>query len=73
MCCGNENDLRDPRRFGALAVVSPSTLHHEQTESLSGQIVFFNHSDHKSQVATHVSFTPKNMDYYSRDLVLTIL
>ncbi|CAN8106028.1 unnamed protein product [Discula destructiva] len=72
MCGGHDNDLLDPRRFGALAVVSPSSALELESANLSGHILFFNQSDHKSPMATHVSYTPNETHSCCRDLVLTI-
>lgn len=75
MCGGSEKDLLDPRRFGALAVLKPSSPLEAKAAKLSGQLVFFNNSDHNSQTATHISFTPNQTSGQSlcSDLILTIL
>lgn len=70
MCGGSEKDLHDPRRVGALAVVSDRS---GVGQGLSGQIVFFNDVDSKSTLATHVKFTPVNSHQIRHDLTLTIL
>lgn len=70
MCGGSERDLKDPRRFGALAVLSGSP---GPGQDLSGQLIFFNDSHHESSVATHVSFIPTRNQTLSEDLTLTIL
>lgn len=72
MCCGNEKDLQDPRRFGALAVLTGSPSGLEQ--DLSGQLVFFNKTHHESSVATHVRFIPtRDHPLLDDDLTFTIL
>jgi hypothetical protein len=74
MCGGSENDLYDPKRYGALAVVRDIIIVPEQDPtSLAGQLVFFNANDHRSPVATHVRFTPAGPRSFQRDLNLTIL
>lgn len=75
MCGGNEKDLFDPRRFGALAVVKagPVSQSDFSSEDLSGQVTFFNDTDHDSHVATHVRFTPNRPRGSCLDLDLTIL
>lgn len=75
MCGGNEKDLFDPRRFGALAVVraGPMSQNNSSSEDLSGQVTFFNDTDRESHVATHVRFTPNRSRGSSLDLDLTIL
>ncbi|ROW05961.1 hypothetical protein VPNG_08446 [Cytospora leucostoma] len=69
MCGGSEKDLHDPRRFGALAVLSGDS---EVEQDLSGQLVFFNESHHESLVATHVKYTPTTNHAAEEDLTLTI-
>lgn len=73
MCGGNEKDLQDPRRFGALAVLSGTS---GLEQDLSGQLMFFNRCHHESSVATHVKFIPTRdqlPDDATTDLTLTIL
>jgi hypothetical protein len=70
MCGGSEKDLHDPWRVGALAVVSDRS---GSEQGLSGQIVFFNHMDSKSRLATHVKFTPVHSQHIRHDLTVTIL
>lgn len=70
MCGGSEKDLYDPRRFGALAVVSDRS---GLGQDLSGQIMFFNDVDSKSTLATHVKFIPVHGQRIRHDLTLTIL
>lgn len=70
MCGGSEKDLHDPRRFGALAVVSDRS---GREQDLSGRIVFFNEADSKSTLATHVRFIPMEGQQVRHDLTLTIL
>ncbi|KAH8771835.1 hypothetical protein F5883DRAFT_642505 [Diaporthe sp. PMI_573] len=69
MCGGSEKDLHDPWRVGALAVVSDRS---GSEQGLSGQIVFFNHMDSKSRLATHVKFTPVHSQHIRHDLTVTI-
>lgn len=69
MCGGNEKDLQDPRRFGALAVLSGTS---GLEQEFSGQLVFFNKSHHESSVATHVRFIPTSNHPINDDLTLTI-
>lgn len=73
MCCGSEKDLQDPQRYGALAVLSSSSSLAECNSDLSGHVVFFNEADHRSPMATHVSFTPRGTESEHSGLVLTIL
>lgn len=73
MCGGNEKDLYDPRRYGALAVLNSSSSAAGDESVLSGQVVLFNEKDHKSPVATHVSFTPSGVGKYQGGLIFTIL
>ena len=70
MCGGSEKDLHDPRRVGALAVVSDRS---GLEQDLSGRIVFFNNMDSKSTLATHVKFIPLRGQQIRHDLTLTIL
>ncbi|POS75656.1 hypothetical protein DHEL01_v205954 [Diaporthe helianthi] len=69
MCGGSEKDLHDPRRIGALAVVSDRS---GLEQDLSGQIVFFNDVDSKSTLATHVKFMPFRSQRIPHDLRLKI-
>lgn len=73
MCGGSEKDLHDPRRYGALAVLNSSSTLEEDNLGLSGQVVFFNEVDHKSPMATHISFTPRGSECHHNGLILTIL
>lgn len=73
MCSGNEQDLHNPQRFGALAILKPSASLTKDNPSLSGQIVFFNEMDYNSPMATHVSLTHIGTDACRGDLVFTIL
>lgn len=77
MCGGNENDIFDPRRFGALAIVRPQARlgseHDNDAGDLSGQVTFFNNADHESHMATHVRFIPDESRVEDLDLDLTIL
>lgn len=70
MCCDNENDLYDPRRFGAMAVLNGTST---PDQNLSGQLIFFNQSHHESSLATHVRFIPTSDPSLDEDLTLTIL
>ncbi|KAI7778992.1 hypothetical protein LA080_001422 [Diaporthe eres] len=69
MCGGSEKDLYDPRRIGALAVVSDRS---GLEQDLSGRIMFFNDVDSKSTLATHVKFLPAKGKQIRHDLTLTI-
>ncbi|KAJ0116087.1 hypothetical protein J7T55_005033 [Diaporthe amygdali] len=69
MCGGSEKDLHDPRRFGALAVVSDRS---GLEQDLSGRIMFYNDVDSKSTTATHVRFIPVHGQQILQDLTLTI-
>lgn len=73
MCGESDSDLHSPQRYGALAVLNASPSLANNDPGLSGQVVFFNEMDHKSPMATHVSFTPTAKRFHSGNLVLTIL
>lgn len=73
MCGGSEKDLYDPKRYGALAVLNSSSSVVGDKSNLSGQVIFFNEKDHKSPMATHVSFTPSGAEQYYGGLIFTIL
>lgn len=75
MCGGNEKDVYDPRRFGALAIVKAGagSSGDFNSEDLSGQVAFFNGTDRESHVATHVRFIPNETGVADLDLDLTIL
>ncbi|POS71047.1 hypothetical protein DHEL01_v210557 [Diaporthe helianthi] len=73
MCGGSERDLDDPKRHGALAVVEgTSAARGPDPKSLAGQLLFFNATDQRSPVATHVRFTPSPSCCMQHDLNLTI-
>ncbi|KAK7714514.1 hypothetical protein SLS63_011767 [Diaporthe eres] len=69
MCGGSEKDLYDPRRIGALAVVSDRS---GLEQDLSGRIMFFNDVDSKSTLATHVKFIPTQGQQIRQQLLLEV-
>lgn len=75
MCGGNEKELHDPQRYGALAILKTGAASESKkgSEDLSGQVVFFNEADRESHVATHVRFTPDATLPPCKNLTLTIL
>lgn len=70
MCCGNEKDLYNPSRFGALAVLSTDD---GPSSGLSGKVVFFNQTNVRSELATHVKVILDDAGLVPLDLSLTIL
>lgn len=75
MCCGNLQDLSDPRRFGALAVLEANydSENNLSSENISGLVMFFNDTDRESNMATHLKFTPNESSSPLPGLALTIL